>query len=186
MRHLLTAAVIALSSLPAYAQDTAAANETFPVGGVNTSEVPREFVREVHGDWEIRCAGGEEANNCFLYQLLLNNEGTPIAELSLVKLPVGSEAVAGATVVAPLGTLLTRGVNFSIDGAASTQYPFSWCTAPGCFSRFGLTDLTVEGMKTGGEITISLFSIANAQTPIQVNASLSGFTAAFEAMENQP
>lgn len=181
MRILKLAAILAFTGLAAHAQDTAV--DQFPVGGVNTETEPQEVVRGVYGDWEIRCTTAN--NTCFLYQLMLNNEGTPVAELSLVKLPVGSEAVAGATVVAPLGTLLTRGVLYSVDDGEPTQYPFSWCTAPGCFSRFGLTDLTVNTMKSGNEIKITLFSIANTQAPVEVNASLNGFTAAFEALENQ-
>lgn len=181
MRILKIAAIFIAIGMTANAQETAV--DQFPVGGVNTTSEPQEVVRGVYGDWEIRCTTAN--NTCFLYQLMLNNEGTPVAELSLVKLPVGSEAVAGATVVAPLGTLLTRGVLYRVDEGEPTQYPFSWCTAPGCFSRFGLTDLTVNSMKSGSEIKMTLFSIANTQVPVEVSASLNGFTAAFEALENQ-
>lgn len=183
MRILTLATAIALLGFCANAQDVTTANEQFPVGGAVDATAPREVIREVHGDWEIRCDGA--GSNCFLYQLMLNEQGTPIAELSLVKLPVGSEAVAGATVVAPLGTLLTRGVTFSIDGQNATQYPFSWCTAPGCFARFGLTDLLVNTMQAGNQVEITLFPYTNPGAPFAVNASLTGFTAAFEALENQ-
>ena len=179
MRTLKLAAIFALAGFSAQAQDAS----QFPVGGATTAEQPPEVVRETHGDWEIRCTTAD--NNCFLYQLLLNAEGTPVAEFSIIKLPVGSEAVAGATIVAPLGTLLTRGVIYGVDDAEPTQYPFSWCTRPGCFSRFGLTDLQVKNMQDGSAVNISVFSIANAQEPVSVSASLSGFTAAFEALENQ-
>jgi len=179
MRILKLAAIFALAGFSAQAQDAA----EFPVGGVTSAEQPQEIVRETHGDWEIRCTTAN--NNCFLYQLMLNEEGTPVAEFSIIKLPVGSEAVAGATIVAPLGTLLTRGVIFSVDDAEPTQYPFSWCTRPGCFSRFGLTDLLVKNMKEGEAVNIALFSIAQSQEPVRISASLSGFTAAFDALENQ-
>lgn len=179
MRILKLAAIFALIGLSAQAQSA----EEFPVGGVNTAEQPQEIVRETHDDWEIRCTTAN--NSCFLYQLLLNDEGTPVAEFSIIKLPLGSEAVAGATIVAPLGTLLTRGVVFAIDNADATQYPFSWCTRSGCFSRFGLTDLLVANMKAGTDVNITLFSVGNAQTPVSISASLKGFTAAFDALENQ-
>lgn len=180
MRILKLAAIFALAGFSAQAQSA----EDYPVAGATTAaEQPAEIVRETHDDWEIRCTTA--TNNCFLYQLLMNDEGTPVAEFSIVKLPLGSEAVAGATVVAPLGTLLTRGVIFAVDDADATQYPFSWCTRPGCFSRFGLTDLLVAEMKSGTSVNINLFSIADAQTPVSVSASLKGFTAAFDALENQ-
>ena len=179
MRILKLAAIFALAGFSAQAQSAS----DFPVGGVTTPEEPQEIIRETHGDWEIRCTTAK--NNCFLYQLMLNDEGTPVAEFSIVKLPLGSEAVAGATIVAPLGTLLTRGVVFAVDDADATQYPFSWCTRPGCFSRFGLTDLLLANMKAGSNVNIVLYSIADAQKPVRVSASLKGFTAAFDALENQ-
>lgn len=170
----------ATEEAPAETQGTTL-DEQFPVGGVQ--QQPQEVVRATHGDWQIRCAG--ETDNCFMYQLLLNAEGTPVAEFSLIKLPVGSEAVAGATVVAPLGTLLTRGLTMVVDENEATTYPFSWCTPPGCFARFGLTDLLVEGMRSGSELKVIVFSIAQTQVPVEATASLNGFTAAFEELPNQ-
>ena len=191
MRILKFVTAMVFVGASAFAQETtteetpidpaAAANEAFPVGGVQ--EQPQEVVRATHGDWEIRCAG--ETDNCFMYQLLLDANDNPVAEFSLIKLPIGSEAVAGATVVAPLGTMLTRGLTMRIDEGEATTYPFSWCTRPGCFARFGLTDLLVSGMQSGTALKLVVFSIANAQAPIEVSASLAGFTAAFEELPNQ-
>lgn len=177
-RTLKLAAALVFAGFSAQAQD---ATQTYPVGGATDETIPQEVVKETHGDWEIRCTNGGET--CFMYQLMLNEEGTPVAELSFVKLPLGSEAVAGVTVVAPLGTLLTKGLGMQVDDGQPAQYPFSWCTAPGCFSRFGLTDLTLNSMKNGNEIKVAVFSIANTQVPVIVTASLKGFTAAFDALE---
>jgi len=183
-RILILAAIMVSAAFSAQAQDAANASDPtsqYPVAGVAPANQPQEVVKETHGDWEIRCTNA--GATCFMYQLLLNDQGTPVAEMSLVKLPLGSEAVAGVTIVAPLGTLLTRGITMQIDDGANAQYPFSWCTRPGCFSRFGLTDLLLNGMKKGTKVNITVFSIADAQTPVAVSASLKGFTAAFDALE---
>ncbi len=177
-RTLKLAAALVFTAFAAQAQD---ATQAYPVGGAQNEAAPREVVKETHGDWEIRCTN--EGKTCFMYQLMLNDQGTPIAELSFVKLPLGSEAVAGVTVVAPLGTLLTKGLGMQVDDGQVAQYPFSWCTQPGCFARFGITDLLLNNMKAGKQIKVALFSIANAQTPVIVTASLDGFTAAFDALE---
>jgi len=182
MRILTMAAIVALAGFSAQAQDAATADAEFPVGGVNNEE-PREVVKETFDDWEIRCNSAN--NKCFMYQLMLDSEGTPVAELSLIKLPMGSEAVAGATIVTPLGTMLTRGLVFGIDENEATQYPFSWCTRPGCFTRFGITDLTISELQKGTDVNVAVFSIAAPEKPIQISASLKGFSAAFEALENQ-
>ena len=39
----------------------------------------------------------------------------------------GAEAVAGATVLTPLETLLTQMVTLTIDGGKAKRYPFTWC-----------------------------------------------------------
>lgn len=180
MRILALTIAITLAGFSAHAQNNAA--DQFPVGGVNAAEEPREVVKEVFEDWEIRCTN--TGTNCFMYQLMLNAEGTPVAELSMIKLPMGSEAVSGVTVVVPLGTMLTRGLIFGVDGGEATQYPFSWCTRPGCFARFGLTDLMLANMQKGEELTVAVFSIGAPDVPVEVTASLKGFTAAFDALEN--
>lgn len=182
MRILTLAAALVLAGFSANAQDATTANDQYPVGGV-TDEEPREVVLSTHEDWEIRCTNA--GTNCFMYQLMLNEEGTPVAEISMIKLPMGSEAVAGVTIVAPLGTLLARGVVFGVDDNEAAQYPFSWCTRPGCFARFGLTDLSLSSMQNGNDLNVAVFSIGNPEVPVTVTASLKGFTAAFEALQNQ-
>ncbi len=177
MRILKLAAIFALAGMAAQAQDNSATND-FPVAGAN--QEPQITVRETHGDWEIRCQGD---TNCFMAQKIMTEQGNQIMEISFIKLPMGSEAAAGVTVLTPLGTLLPRGLYFQVDENEPAQYPFSWCLAPGCFSRFGLTDLNMENMRKGGALKLALFSIADDQNPVSVQASLDGFTAAFDALE---
>ena len=63
-----------------------------------------EIVRDTFGDWQVRCA--PDGNECFMYQLAVDAEKNPVAEVSILKLPDAAEADAGVTVVTPLGTLL--------------------------------------------------------------------------------
>lgn len=85
MRILKLAAIFALIGFSAHAQSA----EEFPVGGVSTAEQPKEVVRETHDDWEIRCTTVN--NSCFLYQLLLNDEGTPVADSALSNCPLAAK-----------------------------------------------------------------------------------------------
>lgn len=139
-----------------------------------------EIVRDTFDDWEVRClASGEE---CFMYQLALDENDNPVAEVSLVKLPAGSGASAGATVVTPLGTLLTSGVTLQVDDGEQRQYPFNWCSQVGCFSRFGLDDGSVAAMKAGNTAQMTMASIGAPEAPITVPVSLMGFTAAYDSL----
>jgi invasion protein IalB len=139
-----------------------------------------EIVRESHGDWEVRCLPDE--SECFLYQLALDGDENPVAEFSLVTLPAGSEAVAGVTVVTPLGTLLPAGLQMQIDGTNAGQYDFTFCTQVGCFARFGLPNDAITALKRGRVAQLTLVSIGAPQQPVQLDVSLTGFTAAYDSL----
>lgn len=162
---------------PAPAQD----GQAQPSTGDPAAAEPREIVRETFGDWQVRCAS--DTNECFMYQLALDEGNNPVAEVSLLKLPAGGEAAAGATVVSPLGTLLTTGVALQVDTNPAQQHPFSWCSQVGCFARFGMTEETINAFKRGGSGRLSLVSIAQPNRPITLNLSLTGFTAAYDSLE---
>ncbi|MBV1868732.1 MAG: invasion associated locus B family protein, partial [Marinosulfonomonas sp.] len=97
-----------------------------PVGAEKAADSP--YVREKHGAWDIRCLKtGEETETCQMYQLLKDDEGNSVAEITLFALPEGQEALAGATIVTPLETLLTAQMTLSVDGQNGKRYPFSYC-----------------------------------------------------------
>lgn len=146
-----------------------------------TEAEPSEVTRATFDDWEVRCLS--TSDECFLYQLALDPDGNPVAEFSLLKLPASGEAAAGATVVTPLGTLLTSGVVLQIDSDAKRQYPFGWCSQVGCFARFGLDNETIGSMKRGSSGELTLVSVADPDAPISVPLSLTGFTAAYDSLE---
>lgn len=140
-----------------------------------------EVVRETFGDWQIRCA--PEGDDCFMYQLALDDDDNPVAEFSLLKLPAEAEGAAGVTVVTPLGTLLPAGLVLQIDSGEQRQYPFSWCSQVGCFARFGLDDASINNMKRGNAGSVTLVSVAAPEAPVTLAISLSGFTAAYDSLE---
>jgi invasion protein IalB len=162
------------------AEADAAEGETDMLVPMPESEL-LEIVRESHGDWEVRCLPDE--SECFLYQLALDGDENPVAEFSLVTLPAGSEAVAGVTVVTPLGTLLPAGLQMQIDGANARQYDFTFCSQVGCFARFGLANDAVTALKRGRVAQLTLVSIGAPQQPVQLDVSLTGFTAAYDSLE---
>ena len=155
-------------------------------GAPATPEQPKvmEIVKDTFGDWQVRCA--PEGDECFMYQLALDGQKNPVAEVSILKLPEAAEADAGVTVVTPLGTLLTNGVIVQIDDGETRQYPFGWCSQVGCFSRFGLAKTSVDGMKRGRSGKITLVSIGAPQTPVVLALSLTGFTDAWNSLALPP
>ncbi len=159
----------------------APAEAAMPGNGDPAKPEVMEIVKDTFGDWQVRCA--PDGKECFMYQLALDQAKNPVAEVSILKLPDTSEAVAGVTIVTPLGTLLTNGVILQVDAGEKRQYPFSWCSQVGCFARFGLTKPTLDTMRRGKAGEVTLVAVNKPEAPVTLNLSLSGFTAAFDSLE---
>lgn len=137
--------------------------------------------------WEQRCMrSADGADPCQLYQLLQDGEGNNVAEVSLFALPPGQQAVAGATIVVPLETLLTEQLTIAVDGAQPKRYPFSWCAPLGCIARVGFTQAEVDGFKKGAKATITIVPAGAPDQPVNLDLSLKGFTAGFDAVSKAP
>lgn len=149
----------------------------------DSSPKPGEtYVKEVFGDWSLRCIFLEDQEDpCQMYQLLSDEQGQPVSEFTLFRLPEGGQAAAGATVVVPLETGLQEQLSIKVDDKQGKRYPYSFCNSIGCYARIGLTLEDVEDYKSGAEAVLSIVPALDPQRRvIRVTMSLSGFTAAFE------
>ena len=136
------------------------------------------------GDWNVRCITGDpgEIDKCEIQQLLFLNENTPVADISIFKLPEGERAVAAANVMVPLETLLTKKFRFAFSEASVKEFPYSFCNQNGCLVRMGLLEEDIEAMKKGSSSKLSITHISSPETSINLNLSLNGFTAAFDVI----
>ncbi|MCK0166447.1 invasion associated locus B family protein [Jannaschia sp. S6380] len=146
---------------------------------------PEIYIREEHGDWEVRCLKAPEGQDdpCQLYQRLADQQGNPTADVNVFDLPDGGEIVAGATVLTPLQTLLTAQVTMTIDGGQTRRYPFSFCDQSGCYSRMGFTAADVAALKRGASATLVVVPALAPDQRAELEMSLSGFTAGLAAVE---
>lgn len=136
--------------------------------------------------WEQRCVKSEAGlETCQLYMLLKDGAGAATAEFALFGLPAGTEgpAVAGATFIAPLETLLTAGMSLKIDGAEAKAYPFSVCTQIGCVSRLGFTAEELQALKDGAEAMITVVPYVAPDQRVELKLSLAGITAGLAAVD---
>ncbi len=188
---ILTLALVA----PALAQEAAApaapdagtaaeAPAEAPAAAPAADGVGEPYVQETFDAWQLRCVRTEDGSDpCQLYQLLTEKESNkPISEISIVALPEGGDAVAGATVIVPLETLLTQQLNITVDAGATKRYPFTFCTDVGCVARVGFTKEDIDGFKKGIVAKISVVPVADPTRTVDVDISLKGFTAGFEAV----
>ena len=204
--------VAMLLATPAIAQETATdetpteevapAVEADPADGLSlgspleTAEAPtladlatgQPYVRGESGDWLFRCLKAEEgsADPCQLYQLLSDENGNSVAEISIFPLPGSGRAAAGATIVAPLETLLTQQLTMSIDGGAARRYPFTFCNTAGCVARVGFTGDEVAQFKRGNAAKIVMVPAAAPEETVELTVSLTGFTAGYDNLVQIP
>ena len=154
--------------------------------GQEVQEDP-SYVKETYGDWQLQCFRSEaEEDPCQMYQLLREDAGNPVAEFSLFKLPDDSQAVAGATIVVPLGTLLPQGLKIAVDSGQAKAYNYSFCSMVGCFARIGFTQADVDALKAGGEAVLMIVPAQAPDQQVVIKASLDGFTKAYENVSIAP
>jgi invasion protein IalB len=158
--------------------DPIASDEALPQG----PQPGQQYLSEVFGDWALRCLKVEEGEDpCQMYQLLSDAEGNAVAEIAIVSLPDSGNAVAGATIVAPLETLLTEQITLRVDGGQARRFPFNFCNVGGCVTRLGLTEEDLALFRRGATATLSMVPAAAPDQIVTVTMSLSGFTAAYTA-----
>lgn len=193
MKSLTLAALIALAG-PGLAQETTtgdtpaeqpAADSELSMGEpVNTELQPGDtYIDEVFDDWERRCLHNPDGEDpCQIYQLVKDAEGVPMADITLVRLPAGQQAAAGATVIAPLEVLLTQQLTLGIDSAAAKRYPFRFCTQVGCVAQIGFTAAEIEAFRKGNVAKMVIVPAIAPDQQFLLEISLKGFTKAYESL----
>ncbi|WP_135448660.1 MULTISPECIES: invasion associated locus B family protein [Tabrizicola] len=191
--------ILALAALPLAAQTTeeapteapAAADSATPEGlsmgqEVAGSGVGDTYVAANFEAWQQRCVRTENGiDPCQLYMLLKDGDGNNVAEFTIFGLPKGTQgpAVAGATFIAPLETLLTAGMTLQIDAGKPKAYPFTFCTQIGCVARIGFTAEEVAQMKKGANAKITIVPFVAPNDKVELSVSLKGFTAGLAAVD---
>ncbi|MDA7424370.1 invasion associated locus B family protein [Thalassococcus lentus] len=148
---------------------------------------PQTYIKETFGDWALQCLRvpeGQGEDVCQMYQLLKDANGASVAEASIFKLENGGRAVAGGTFVVPLETLLTAKLSVSVDGSKARTYDYSFCAAIGCYARVGFIAEDINRFKAGAVAKVTLVPALAPDQKVTVDMSLTGFTAAFDAVSS--
>lgn len=139
------------------------------------------YTAETNGDWQLRCVKSDAANDpCQMYQLLSDDNGTAVAEVSFFRLPPEGQAIAGGTIVVPLETALPNGIRLTIDEGAAKTYPYAFCNPVGCYARIGLTEGDVTDFKRGNQAVLAIVPAQAPDQTVAISISLTGFTATFD------
>lgn len=169
-----TSIFIALSAAPLWAQEQTEASEP------KEPEIGQPYLGSNEKDWDVVCIKTDkETDPCEMRQLILDQNKDPMIEITLERLAGQQGAVAGATVIVPLETILTVPLVLSIDGNKGKQYPYTFCNPVGCIARIGLSEGDVLAMKKGKKAELSLSHLTVPEGKVTIPVSLSGFTAAY-------
>ncbi|MFS4437751.1 invasion associated locus B family protein [Paracoccaceae bacterium GXU_MW_L88] len=144
------------------------------------AESAPQVTRETFDDWEVQCIEGTQT--CVMNQVLEDENGNPVVEVSIRPLQEDGEADAGLVIMTPLGTLLTEGLSLQIDSSQTQRYPYSYCNRDGCIAQIGLPGNAVTAFKRGNVANVGLRAVAAPQQAIDLDMSLAGFTAAYDSM----
>ncbi|GFE50214.1 invasion-associated locus B family protein [Roseobacter cerasinus] len=188
----LTLSLVVAASMSIAQSDTSEDNETPPapsvIDGLSVGEVVTEgpqvgqrYTTETIGDWTMRCVKTEDDKDpCEMFQLLEDDEGNPMSEVTVFQLPENDRFAAGATIIVPLETALQAGLTMKIDTNPTRRFPYAFCDRVGCYAQIALADEDVTILKRGNKADLDIVPFASPDTPVKVTLSLTGFTAAYE------
>jgi invasion protein IalB len=114
--------------------------------------------------------------------LILTEDNSPIAEISLFRVQSNPTAVAGADITVPLETLLTAPLVIRYSKTNAKQYPYTFCNKIGCIARIGFSPEDVDLMKAGDRAILSITHIQQPEQAITFPMSLAGFTKSYDAL----
>ena len=189
---LLSALLIAA---PVVAQDTTQESTATdaPAAAEQLSEQALElgtvYQAATHGDWVIECVSTATPANdpCEMTQILRDVGENNVAKIAVTTLTGAQDnsPPAGMRITAPLMTLLPSGIGFSIDGGPTTTLAFFACNQNGCITELGLSSDDIAVFKAGAVGKVQLRPAAAPDQLVEADLSLSGFTAAFDALTGQ-
>lgn len=182
IRTALPFALMVALAAPLAAEETAAPKEEPALDmGKEVGTAPQPYFREESGDWKLECLKtGQAEEPCQLFQEAYADDGKPLSNIRLFRLPADGPAAAGAVIAVPLEVLLPGQLTLTIDDGKTKRYPFSVCDPLGCYARIGLTTDEIAELKKGSKATIQVVPFVAPKERMTVTLSLKGFTAGYD------
>jgi invasion protein IalB len=161
-------ALAALAPLSAPAQEAAEGGATPPL---------------TFQDWQFRCEVPEGASEerCAIFQNIVVRESQQQLLNFAVTIPQEDRPPAGVLLL-PLGISLPMGVGLAVDEEDPSRLAVEHCVQIGCRAVFPIQDELLAKMKAGKEAKVTFHD--GARRPITIPVSLSGFTAAFNTLQD--
>lgn len=137
---------------------------------------------EKFGNWAGRCNTSPNGENiCHIFVDVRTGEDRSRA----LYLGIGKQPGQGyfSLTIVPLGTLLTRGVDFKVDEQTPFKAILQACLPAGCQSTTGMSAEIARQFKAGNNLIVGITDIQ--QGPVELTISLTGMTAAFAWLDSK-
>jgi invasion protein IalB len=129
-------------------------------------------------DWQVTCDKASGAPSC----RMATTGAAKTAKGHTVAVQLASESSDGLFFfLAPLDLLVAKGVEMRIDDGKALKLAYRSCHAQGCVIPFRLAGALESSFRRGSRLDVRLFELDGS--PIDIEMSLLGFTAASRAME---
>jgi invasion protein IalB len=190
LKPIALAALIALAG-PALAQDNAVppldmGSDATAAAEGEQQEAPT-YIDQVFDSWQRECLrlpeDAGQPDPCQISQMLFQEPGeNPVGKITIGRLAAGGEAMAGSTIIVPLGTLIPAQLTMGVDNAAAKRYQYRFCEPIGCVAQIGLTNADIAAFKAGKVANIIVVPVQAPDVEVTLPVSLKGFTAAFDSL----
>ena len=137
-------------------------------------------------EWTKVCGKdpGTGAEICYTTRDFVSDQGQPVLAAAIYDVK-GASASRIVRFLMPLGLLLKPGIRFAVDQGSPSAGTYTICFPNGCFAEtVGLKDETINGMKKGTSINVSVQNQVGREVTFQV--PLAGFGKAFDGAPVDP
>jgi len=145
----------------------------------NAQQADRSTSTDYFGDWQLSCAEQGGAERCLVTQAQIDQNGATVSVINVSK--AGDDLFI--EFVLPLMTDLTTPVELKITENKSQSLQYNACNQSACFILLSDAAAVLEAFKANASANM-VFGLFNGQS-VNVNISLRGFTAAFEALSEK-
>ena len=136
-----------------------------------------EVITATFDDWTQVC--NTKTKNCVGVNFPQNSAGTKVARLVLDSVPPSdNKVIAVATVLIPFDKSIVHipsGVILQIDQNQAVKEQYHFCDANGCNIKFLLTQLAIDLMLSGANMTIKYKDVREIKKIKIMDVSLLGF-----------
>ena len=136
-------------------------------------------------DWTKVCGKDQSQNTevCYTTRDFVSDQGQPVLAAAVYDIK-GPQPQKVVRFLMPLGLLLKPGIRFAVDQGQPTPGGYAICFPNGCFAEASIKDDTINALKKGTNLNISVQNQGGREVTFAV--PLAGFGKAFDGAPIDP